>query len=296
MRFRRDNEISIVLRELLSNLFRDRVAVKARALIDCHESKVRSAISDTNLKPSAFTSPLRENTRALVLSYLGIRRAIGAVGLLLPLLLGPVGYFGFGIDIQDNMSSYYYTALRDVFVGCMCAIGIFLFCYRGYDRIENWTANFGCLSALGVALFPLDANSDPLDQKSIVGYFHTISGGVFFLTLAFYSLYHFPSFKGGQREVAPHEAQRNFIYWSSGLVILFSLAAMGSELFLFPDQWKKRLNEYHFLFWMEWVAVWAFAAAWLTKGRAIVAEIAVDLMALPIQMLKNTKSDGGNDS
>lgn len=243
-----------------------------------------------------MTQPLRENTRALVLSYLGIRRAIGAIGLLLPLLLGPIGYFGFGIDIQDNMSSYYHTALRDVFVGCLCAIGIFLFCYRGYDWIESWTANFGCLSALGVALCPLDPHSDPLYQTSYVGYLHSVSGGVFFLTLAFYSLYHFPSFNGEHREVAPHEAQRNFIYCASGVVILFSLIAMGSDLFLVPEAWKRHLNDYHFLFWMEWIAVWAFAAAWLTKGRAIVAEIAVDLMALPIQLLKNAKDKNFRDA
>ncbi len=37
---------------------------------------------------------------------------------------------------------------------------------------------------------------------------------------------------------------------------------------------------------MEWIAVWAFAAAWLTKGRAIFAEIAVDLLALPGEILR----------
>ena len=40
---------------------------------------------------------------------------------------------------------------------------------------------------------------------------------------------------------------------------------------------------------MEWVAVWAFAAAWLTKGRAILAEIAVDLLALPGQLLRKSE-------
>ena len=215
-----------------------------------------------------------------------MRRAIGATGLLLPILLGPVGYWAFGIPIQENMSSYYHTALRDEFVGAMCAIGIFLFCYRGYDRVENWTANFGCLSALGVALCPLDADSDPLHQRSVLGYLHTVSGGIFFLTLAFYSLYHFPSAGDEKREIAPHEAQRNFVYRTSGIVILLSLAAMGSYLFLLPVETQRRLNDYHFLFWGEWVAVWAFAAAWLTKGRAILAEIAVDLLALPGQLLQ----------
>ena len=85
-------------------------------------------------------SHLSRGTHTLVVSYLGVRRAIGAIGLLLPVVLGPVGWLVFGIPIQDNMSSYYHTALRDVFVGAMCAIGIFLFCYRGYDWIESWTA------------------------------------------------------------------------------------------------------------------------------------------------------------
>jgi hypothetical protein len=78
-----------------------------------------------------------ESTRTLVVSYLSVRRAIGGIGLALPVILGPVGWLVFGIEIQDNISSYYHTVLRDVFVGAMCAIGIFLFCYRGYDWIES---------------------------------------------------------------------------------------------------------------------------------------------------------------
>ncbi len=229
---------------------------------------------------------LPETTQTLVISYLDVRRAIGVVGLLLPILLGPVGWLVFGIKIQDNMSSYYHTPMRDVFVGAMCTIGVFLFCYRGYDWIESWSANFGCLSALGIAFFPLDPNSHPLHQRSLVGYVHSFSGGTFFLTLAFYSLYHFPSSKPEKHEFAPHVAERNFIYRTSGVVILLSMAAMGCYLFLFPEEWVRRFDHYKFLFLMEWVAVWAFAAAWLTKGRAIFAEIAVDLLALPTQLLR----------
>ncbi|WP_372715590.1 hypothetical protein [Novipirellula sp.] len=228
---------------------------------------------------------LSDKTNALVLSYMGIRRAIGVSGFLLPIVLGPVGWLLFGIDFQDNISSYYHTGLRDIFVGTMCSIGIFLFCYRGYDRIESWTANLGCVSALGVALFPLDPNSDPLYQKSLIGYLHSISGGVFFLTLATYSLFHFPSSKANNREMEPHETERNFVYRASGVVILLSMAAMGGYLFLISPEWKRTLNEYNFLFWMEWIAVWAFASAWLTKGRTIIADIAVDLMAIPHQLL-----------
>lgn len=227
---------------------------------------------------------LPDNTNALVLSYFGIRRAIGLIGLFLPIALGPVGWL-FGIDVQDNISSYYHTGLRDVFVGSMCAIGGFLFCYRGADRIETLSARFGCASALGVALFPLDAHSDPLVQKSLVGYLHSVSGGAFFMTLAIYSLYHFPRSTKKRSEHEPHPWERLFIYRMSGVVIVFVMIATGTFLLLVPAAWKNLLNDWHFLFWMEWIAIWAFAAAWLTKGRAIVADIAVELLAIPREML-----------
>ncbi len=56
---------------------------------------------------------LPKGAHTLVISYQGVRRAIGVVGLLLPILLGPVGWL-FGVPIQDNMSSYYHTPMRDV--------------------------------------------------------------------------------------------------------------------------------------------------------------------------------------
>lgn len=238
---------------------------------------------DVETVPSMVSS--QDKTRALVLSYLGIRRAIGTLGLLLPVLLGPIGKFALGIPIQNNMSSYYHTPLRDVFVGCMCAIGIFLFCYRGHDWIESWTANLGCLSALGIGLCPLDAGSDPLFQTSKLGYLHSLSGGVFFTTLTVYSLYHFPTARG-PNDGDSHEIERNLIYRASGVALMLSMLAMGIYLFLIGGELKRLLNENHFLFWMEWVAVWSFSAAWLTKGRAMIAELAVDLMAIPVDLLR----------
>lgn len=244
--------------------------------------------------PALPTIPdLPGKAEALVVSYLAVRRAVGGVGLLLPVLLGPVGVWVFGIPLQENMSSYYHTGLRDVFVGSLCTIGIFLFCYKGYDRVEDWTANFGCLSALGLAFCPLDPGSDPLVQRSFTGYLHSISGGIFFFTLAFYSLYHFPH--RPDPDAAPHEPLRRAIYRTSGVVILLSMAAMGAYLFLLPPEAKRAANRIHFLFWGEWVAVWAFAAAWLTKGRAIFANIAIDLMALPAQMLQRQRQGSGGD-
>ena len=234
-------------------------------------------------------------THPLVMSYLGLRRAIGISGLALPVALGGGGLL-LGIPIQDDMSSYYHTGLRDVFVGTLCAIGIFLLCYRGHDWVEDWTANVGCVGALALAFFPIDANSQPPFQSTLTGTLHTLAGGVFFLTLAFYSLVLFPREPDDDDLVATVRSwqprsplagpasprlvrQRNVIYRTSGLVILGCLVAMGVYLFLLPANWQTTADGYNVLFWLEWVAVWAFAAAWLTKGRVIGSDLAVSVLA-----------------
>ncbi|MCS7469766.1 hypothetical protein NZK35_24200 [Stieleria sp. ICT_E10.1] len=126
-------------------------------------------------------------------------------------------------------------------------------------------------------MFPLDYASDPLVQKSLSGYLHTVSGGVFFLTLACYSLYHFP--RDVRFEQEPHLRERSWVYRTSGWVILLCMIAMAAYLFLLGGQWKRSFNDFNFLLWMESIAVWSFAAAWLAKGRVIIAEIAVDVLA-----------------
>ncbi len=46
---------------------------------------------------------------------------------------------------------------------------LFSLLLSGYDWIERWTVYFGSVAALCVPLFPLDANSDPLLQRSLTG-------------------------------------------------------------------------------------------------------------------------------
>lgn len=227
----------------------------------------------TRAKPR---SPANAHAHSLVLSYLAIRRSLGLLGFILPIILGPIGWLFFGIEIQENMSSYYHTPLRDVFVGVMCSIGIFLYCYRGYDATEHWTGIFACLAAVGVAIFPLDPHSDPLRQSTVSGYLHTMSGGTFFSMLALYSLYHFP--RGNLSfGIVSRDEKRDAIYRTSGLTIVGCMGVMGIHLFLLTGSWKATLNDYNFLFWMEWVAVWAFAFAWLTKGHAILANVSEEI-------------------
>lgn len=225
-------------------------------------------VNEVEGQTNPWNPQIARDAHPMVLSYLWIRRAVGALGLALPIMLGPIGWLIFGIDIQENMSSYYHTPLRDVFVGVLCAIGLFLFCYIGSSNFENWTGNLGCAAAIGVAWFPLDPGSDPLRQASLVGYLHSLAGGLFFVTLAIFSVYHFP--RNEPEDGCPDWlTMRNTAFRFSGAVILLSVLAMGTYLILPRDGLRATLTQYNFLFWAEWVAVWAFAIAWLIKGRAL---------------------------
>jgi hypothetical protein len=113
-----------------------------------------------------------------VISYLTLRKAIGIIGLLLPIVLivGKILYFQ-DPGIQDSISGYYYTDMRDVLVGSLCPIGVFLLSYKGYDapggprrrRLLGRSTDFlassvAGIGAIGVALFPTQNNSATLEQ------------------------------------------------------------------------------------------------------------------------------------
>lgn len=225
--------------------------------------------------------------RDLVVSYRALRRAIGTVGLFLPLVLGPGGLL-VGVEIQDTMSDYYHTALRDAFVGALFALGVLLLCYRGYNRIESWTANTAAAAAICLAVFPLDDGSDPLVPRTLQGYLHTLSGGVFFVVLSVYSLYHFP--RSSDDEL---DRVRRLIYRTTGIVLLTTVVLMGGLIFFVRGENRVFVNRYNVMFWLEWLAVWAFATAWLTKGRAIVTEIGAALLSWPMSVLDQLRSRNG---
>src|SRR4030088_235470 len=91
---------------------------------------------------------------ALVISYLGLRKAVGIIGIALPFVLAFGKILLEGPGILNSVSAYYHTGMRDVFVGSLCAIAIFLMSYHGYERKDDIAGDVACIFALGVALLP----------------------------------------------------------------------------------------------------------------------------------------------
>jgi hypothetical protein len=76
----------------------------------------------------------------LSINYLTLRKVLGWIGVLLPFGL-LAGNALFASYLPDSMSGYYDTAVRDLFIGALCALGVFLIGYAGFDDWDRWLTN-----------------------------------------------------------------------------------------------------------------------------------------------------------
>ena len=194
-------------------------------------------------------------------SYWTLRKAVGWIGLLLPFVLMLGGFLIFKEKLVESSISYYYhTGMRDVFVGALCAVALFLFFYSGFNKWDDWAGNLGGLFALGVAWFPT-TKSGPEDWAGIV---HLVCAILFFLTLASFSLFLFTKTEKGKRPRG-RKKKRNLIYIICGIIMLACLIVILVYKILMKDS----TYETSFVYWGETIALVAFGISWLTKGEAI---------------------------
>jgi cytochrome bd-type quinol oxidase subunit 2 len=209
---------------------------------------------------------------SLVLSYLGLRKAVGIIGFALPFVLA-LGKIVFGSGgIEPSISHYYYTNMGDVLVGSLCAIGVFLMSTRGYSEPKFMAKSvgkdhvFGVLAsicAVGVALVPTNQDEEHLTG---MGYFHLVFATLLFLLLAYFCLKLFRQTSGNPTS---KKLQRNVVYQICGWTILACIALIGIA-FLPPI--RPSVEPLNPRFWLESLAVLAFGFAWLTKGEMILKD------------------------
>ncbi|MBI3922609.1 MAG: DUF998 domain-containing protein [Armatimonadetes bacterium] len=208
--------------------------------------------------------------RSLVFSYLSLRKTIGILGTALPFLVSLGALLVFQTGLQSSISSYYHTGMRDVFVGTLCAIGLFLLSYKGYERADDIAGDIACVSAIGVALFPTAPDFAASGQELITGGFHSFFATLFFLTLTYFSLFLFTK-TGPKREPSRRKLQRNRVYRACGSIMLICVLLAGMY-YLLPHEAASVLARYHPVYWLEAIAIVSFGISWLTKGEAILKD------------------------
>jgi hypothetical protein len=206
----------------------------------------------------------------VVLSYLALRRAVGYVALGLPFVVS-IGWWLLGGHIlESSISNYYYTGMRNLFVGSLCAIAMFQLCCRGYDTKDEIAGIFSAFCALGVAFFPTTPDAGATAHQKEIGAAHYIFAALLFLTLAYFCLVLF-RMSAANKTPTEQKLQRNTVYTACGCVILVSLVAI-SILKFFNVPYFGKLGT---VFIFETTSLLAFGIAWLIKGEAFLKDKAV---------------------
>ncbi|HCT75035.1 MAG TPA: DUF998 domain-containing protein [Micromonosporaceae bacterium] len=201
-----------------------------------------------------------------------LRLGVGILGIALPFVVTIGNALQVGKPLLLNsISGAYYTGMRDVLVGSLCAIGVFLICYR-YARPDDVLGTIAGLAAIAVALFPTSPKNEQIlvsSADSTTGIVHGVAAVVLFVTMAVFCFFLFPR----STVPAPMTARkktRNAIYIVCGVAIILGLglAALGSRVL--PDSVVDWLRP---LFWGQSIAVFAFGIAWFAKSNTLFQDV-----------------------
>ena len=159
--------------------------------------------------------------------------------------------------------------MRDIFVGTLCAFGVFLFAYKGPEPQDDIAGDLACIFALGVAFLPT-APVAPSPLEETISRLHLLCAALFFLTLAYFSLFLFTKSKS-RKPASPQKKLRNMVYRICGCIMLLALGAI-ILLALLPNL-TAQIESLDPVFWLEAIALIAFGVSWFIKGEGLLGDI-----------------------
>jgi hypothetical protein len=228
--------------------------------------KDKQRVSGGSAQTEPSTHQMKEMTNALVISYKFLRVTVGALGMAMPFILYAGGRLIFGDLVQPSLSAYYHTGMRDVLVGILFALAVFLFAYKGYGRADDIAGYFACFFAIGTALFPtlpLEGPITPSDERNNI--IHHIFATGFLLTLTYFALFLFTKSDKPIPEQSPSKRMRNTIYRLCGGLMALSILVIGLY-FLLQGGVGPFLGSSVPIYWLETVAIVAFGVSWFVKS------------------------------
>ena len=215
------------------------------------------------LAPEVAVEPRPDDEPRYVRSYVFTRFAIGVLGLLLPLVLvflEPALFDGLPAP-RGSLSAYYYSGLREVFVGGLSAIGVFLLVYKFLDfSWESLLSSLAGAAAVVVAVFPTERPGDGVTStpfhvkfgEDVVTAIH-YGAAVAFIALLVPIVLFFSRDEG----VRKHRNWQGFHAVTAAFIVFGAALAAFAGITGGPDKG---------VLFGEWIAIWAFAASWLVKG------------------------------
>ena len=193
-------------------------------------------------------------------TYFSLRIGIAIMALAFPPVL-VVGGIVIGVPWQDSLSAYYHasngtSSMRDVFVGLLFGVAVFLILYRGYRPMENWLLNVGGICAIGIALFPMSWECIAACKWSP----HGSCAVAFFLCLAATCLF---CSRDTLQLIKDRVRRKRYqaLYNTLGTMMVVLPLAAWAVTTLFEAS--------KVTFWIEVAGIAAFSAYWLIKSREL---------------------------
>jgi hypothetical protein len=212
---------------------------------------------------------LMTRKQRLIVSYLTMRRTIGVLGIALPLVVVLGGLIENPHILQGSISGYYYTNMRDFFIGILCVVALFLISYQGYERIDNIVANLAGFSALGMIIFPTKMSYLKIEKVGIFlidddisGLLHLLFATIFFFALSYNSIFLFT--KRHSVNISKEKRRRNILYRISGIIMLIQILLIILYMVFLRETY---LSKTYPILIFESIALLAFGVSWLVKGN-----------------------------
>jgi hypothetical protein len=225
-----------------------------------------------HVEPRPDPDTQQEATR-YVRSYLWMRVGIGVLGVLLPLLLVFLdkALFEGSPFPRGSLSAYYYSGMRDEFVGIMSATGVFLLTYKIAERnLDNAASVVAGICAVLIAIFPTGRPSQPVPMtplqdllsEGVVKTVHFTASALFLVSLGVLSFYF--GVREGRRPRRQGTLSPTFWRWFHWACTFAMALAIVWIVVTLAAGWPPRS-----LLIGEWVSAWAFGLSWLAKGAEL---------------------------
>jgi hypothetical protein len=186
---------------------------------------------------------------------------VGWIGLALPFTLMLGNYLLFdGVFVLPTISEYYYSPMRDVFVGALVAIALFMSFYSGVGKWDRIVGILAGIFALGVAFFP----TPPAGNTDFTGKLHGVFAISLFMLLAAISIFRFPLKRQHQSRKITDRIQV-----VCGLIMLGCVIAVAG--YYYARGFTK--SDGCFVFIAESIALMAFGLSWYTEGLDLKDEL-----------------------
>ena len=213
-------------------------------------------------------------------AYARIRKAVGLLGLLIPILCISLSFGGVcKAIVLPSISHYYYTIIGDEFVAILFALGLVLMLYKSVFKIEklnNWEnrlTNLAGVLALIVAFIPTSPLDDiscsyfklsPAEHKAVysfLAYLHLPAAGLMLFIFGILSYNYFPR----NWETGIVDSTNKNLYRICAWAIFISIFTL--LVYVVYRYFNPITTSNSFIFIFEVIAILAFAVSWLKKGR-----------------------------